>query len=462
MLLLKKGIDEKILKEININIALYGSKVELIEENENYVRVYLSEYVEAIKKIPLRVSILVKEESLEIDLKTKLAAIKNELKLKFEAILTKIKRLQELQNNLNIFMKEYQEKINNQTIERDIQNILSLYYAEDMEHLLENKEFLTMVISNLISGHEKLSNNQDAIINKTSIATKGLDKSNIFKLDIVDDDMEAKNSVESYRLVAEGLIAYIENDKISVLKETSSSRFKNHLNSIQKYIKIFDDSIMDIERTVTKLGNRVKKAVESFKVIDSIQISTNDANNYTLEKLKEVTSFYSKNSDKFLLGLFPNKENLEENRKAQDKLADKIDDLVMLLASGREYLSLQEGFVLEFRVTENGNRLNPALTLNDIGSNGTSTLVKTIINISILQMVNNNSKVINHCILDEIGTISPKYFRELKDYANESGFLFVNGMPTEDDILISMYPTVYVGQKYGKDSRMLLASKMVV
>jgi len=70
--------------------------------------------------------------------------------------------------------------------------------------------------------------------------------------------------------------------------------------------------------------------------------------------------------------------------------------------------------------------------------------------------------MVSHCILDEIGTISTDYFKELKDYVNASGFLFVNGMPIEDDILISMYPTVYVGQNCGGYSKMLLASKVVV
>ena len=155
-------------------------------------------------------------------------------------------------------------------------------------------------------------------------------------------------------------------------------------------------------------------------------------------------------------------QNREDTAKVQNELASKIESLSSLLSSSKEYLSLQEGFVLTFTVKENGNKLKAAQSLNDIGSNGTSTLVKSIINISLLEMVNQNSKILNHCILDEIGTISPRYFKELKNYANSSGFLFVNGMPTEDDILISMYPTVYIGQNHGKYSRMLLASKMLV
>jgi hypothetical protein len=76
--------------------------------------------------------------------------------------------------------------------------------------------------------------------------------------------------------------------------------------------------------------------------------------------------------------------------------------------------------------------------------------------------VANENQILTHCILDEIGTISTEYFRELKDFVNRSGFVFLNGMPIEDDMLISMYPTIYIGQNQGNYSQMILASKMEV
>jgi len=461
-LLKQNGIDEKELKQINDNITKYRKRIEAIEENENIVRVYLSEYKKEIEKIPFREENLEKEKNLLVSIKENLKTIKDEFKIKHDAVKDKVEKVQEVEKNLNSFLEKYSEEIENQPIVREIKSLLSLEYTEDINVLLSNQEFLSKVIDNLTNTYSKLGNNRDSIINKTQLATKGLDRENIFKLDIVDDYMEESNNIERYLPVANGLIDYIEKDKINILKETSSSKYINHLNAITKDIKLFEESLLDIEGKVNKLDNRVKKAVESFKVIDAIKIKKDTANNEVLEKLKLVTDFYETHSESFLSGLFLSETEKEESRKVQDELASKIEALVLLLSSKKESLSLEEGFVLTFSVTENGNKLTPAETLNDIGSNGTSTLVKSIINISLLQMVNQKSEILNHCILDEIGTISPSYFKELKDYANSSGFLFVNGMPTEDDILISMYPTVYLGQSYGKYSRMLLASKMVV
>lgn len=458
----ESGVNKKVLDELNGKMIECKNKLENIEKNFSNVSTYLNVYVEKIKNLPFREADLEKEKQLLLDLREKLKVIKEKFQLKLNDMDEELKKVEEVKKSLNAFLKKYTDKIENHSIEKQIKNILSLEYNEDVSNILSNHELLSTIIDRLLNTHKEVENNHDAIIYKTQIATKGLDKTNIFKLEVIDDYMEESANIKLYLSVANGLIEYIEKDKMSVLKETSSSKFINHLNAITKDIDLFEASLMDIEGKVKKLDNKVKKAVDSFKVIDSIHIKKESANNEVLEKLKLVTEFYTQNSEKFLSGLFSTEQEKEENSKAQNELSSKIEDLVKLLSSSKEFLSLQEGFVLTFTVTENGNRLNPAQTLNDIGSNGTSTLVKTIINISLLQMVNEKSQILNHCILDEIGTISPSYFRELKDYANSSGFLFVNGMPTEDDMLISMYPTVYIGQNYGNYSKMLLASKMVV
>jgi len=433
-----------------------------VKRNFGYVSTYLTEYDDAIANIPLREENLEKNRIEEEDLLEKFNDLKNEFKEKLNTLDLVLAQIDKIKKNIDNFIVEYGNKIENQAIYREIKNVLILEDREDISKLLNNQELLTSVVSEIIDIYKELKNSEDSIINKTQSSINGLVKENIFKLKIIDDYMKESNDFNSYLLVAKGLVEYIEKNKISYLKESSSDKFISLITAMAKDVDIFEGSLMDAEEKVNKLDRRVKKAVNSFNVIDAIQIKKDTANNESLEKLKEVTDFYTQNPEKFISGLF-NFQDREESSKIQNQLGDKIEKLVKVLASSKEYLSLEEGFVLNFRVGENGNPLSkPVQSLNDIGSNGTSTLVKTIINISLLQMVNEKSKIVNHCILDEIGTISPNYFKELKDYANSSGFIFVNGMPIEDDILISMYPTVYIGQNYGKYSRMLLASKMVV
>ncbi len=448
------GVDRDKLRELNSEITSYSSKLKKIEESLGYVSTYLNEYADRIKEIPKRESELKEESEFLKQLKIDLEKVKNEFIDKIDDIDKRIKREEDNKKEINAFIKKYNQEIKDD-IKIKVNSVLTPEYSKD------KISYSIALIENLIRAYNGLINSHDAILNKTQIATKGLNRDNIFKLEIIDDYMEESSNLNSYLSVANGLVEYIQKDKIKILKENLSSKFIKELRAIVKYVSQFEESLMEIEAKVDRLDKKVKKAVESFRVIDAIKIKKEKANNQILEKLKEVTKFYEKNSEHFNFGLFASQDKKESSR-VQYELGDKIEELSKLLSSSKEYLFLEEGFVLTFTVTENGNRLHPAQTLNDIGSNGTSTLVKTIINISLLQMVNEKSRLLNHCILDEIGTISPKYFKELKDYANNSGFLFVNGMPIEDDILISMYPTVYIGQKYGNDSRMILASKMVV
>ena len=212
--------------------------------------------------------------------------------------------------------------------------------------------------------------------------------------------------------------------------------------------------------------NVIRKAVNSFNVIDAIKIRFEKSNHEILNMLQSLSDFYDEHNEKFLSGLFSSQINDTQVQNMQERLIGKISDLAELLKSSKEFIMLEDGFVLEFKVVENGNDLKWRQTLNDIGSNGTSTLVKSIINISMLQMVSKNitkeANIVSHCILDEIGTISTDYFKELKDFVNRSGFVFLNGMPIEDDMLISMYPTIYVGQKHSNYSRMILASTLEI
>ena len=455
------GVDKEKLAKLDNEIKSYHHKLEEIEKNFDYVNNYLTEYFEAIQNIPFREDNLEKKRVEKKTLIDKLTNLENDLKTKLNSIDKILFNLNDTKNNLDSFIDKYTNEIKNNKIYKEIKNVLTIDYKEDISELLHNQKLLTSVVSDIVNIYAKLNNSRDAIKNKTISTTNRLAKDNIFKLDIIDDYMENTNDFTSYLIVANGLVEYVEKDKISIVKDSSSDKFISELNSISKYIDLFESSILEVEEKVNKLDKSVKKAVESFNVIDAIRIKKDISNNQILENLKIVTDFYTQNREKFISGLFIF-TNREESSKAQNELGSKIEKLVEVLSSSKEYLSLEEGFVLTFVVTEKGNKLKPAQSLNDIGSNGTSTLVKTIINISLLDMVNEKSHILNHCILDEIGTISPIYFKELKDYANKSGFIFVNGMPTEDDILISMYPTVYIGQNYGKYSRMLLASKMVV
>jgi len=452
-----EGIDDKLLDEIKNEINTLQSCLSLISKNRVYVTVYISEYHEKIEQIPTKLATLKRVEQSLKDLKAEFKSLKENHKVEMEKLKVQKDEIHKTKIDFEQFLQKYTLKIENQDIEKTIQRSISLNYEEPI-----NISDITDIVDEIVHLYEKIKIDEQTIKAFVLECLAVLSFDNIFKIEIESDYVDS----HSYLKTAKELISYVKDDKITVYKDISSQGFKSSLNSIKKELSIFEDAILDVESEIINLRNTINKAVDSFVVIDNIKIRFESSNNLILNSLKTLTDFYDDNNEKFLSGLFSASVNDSNTQKIKDELASKISDIVDMLKVSKEYIELEDGFVLEFKVTEKGNDLKWRQTLNDIGSNGTSTLVKSIINISMLQMVSKNivknEQILSHCILDEIGTISTDYFRELKDFVNRSGFVFLNGMPIEDDMLISMYPTIYVGQNQGNYSRMILASKMEI
>jgi len=454
-----EGVDEVQLKEISAEIKSLKSQLREIDESRTLVTVYLDQFAQKIKHIPQMILTLKEDEKLRDALRAKLLNIDEKYNKAKQEFKTELSNLEKQRASLERFVSAYRDKIENQDIAKSIKNSLSSQ-AQTPDSSLESD--LSSIIEKVIQLYSKIKNDETKIESLVNNCRLVLKPNNTFKIEIENDYV----SSISYLKTAKELIAYIQDDKLSILKEYSSEVFKSALTSIQKYLGLFEDALLDIEGEVTDLRNTINRAVDSFNVIDSIKIRFENSNHQILNSLQGLSTFYDNNNEKFLSGLFSSDISETQTQRAKEELSSKISELMELLKSSKEYIVLEDGFVLSFKVVENGNDLKWRQTLSDIGSNGTSTLVKSIINISMLQMVSKNitkeNTLLSHCILDEIGTISTDYFKELKDFVNRSGFVFLNGMPIEDDMLISMYPTIYVGQKNSDYSRMILASTMEI
>ena len=450
------GVDSQLLNSISNEIESLNKKIDYIEEHKPTVLIYLKEYKEKIVNIPVLKEKLQNDKKYLSDLKEKKNQQEKEFKEIDRELESKKKVLFTKQNDIKEFINTYSEKIEDQKVEKAIKSSLKLgNYKLD-----ESREINSSVVDEILKLFDNIKNMQGSIENLVIKIVKNIKINNIFKISTPTDNINDK----SYLKTAKELIEYIKNDKLSLLKDASLDKFKSNIVLIKKELGSFDEALADINSEVNSLGNSIRKATDSFRVIDSIGIKFSETNNLILNTLKSLSEFYDKNNDKFLSGLFESLGDDKTSAKLREELREKIVELVHLLNVSKEYLELEDGFVLEFKVVERGNDLKWRQTLNDIGSNGTSTLVKSIINISMLKMVSKNivkdSQLISHCILDEIGTISTEYFKELKDFVNQSGFVFLNGMPTEDDMLMSMYPTIYVGQNFDNYSKMILATRV--
>ncbi|MFA6396938.1 MAG: ATP-binding protein, partial [Sulfurimonas sp.] len=376
-----EGVDEKLLKEISQEQKSLEQKLHIINKDRIFVTFYLFEYQEKIKAIPAQRAILKENESIKKSLSAELESLKSNSKKDNAAVDKRKKELDARRSDLELFIKNYAEKIENQNIKESIKNSLILENAS-----VDNEVDIKEIVNAIVNLYENIKNNEEKIKSLVLECEKALAVDNIFKIDISNDYVD---SIE-YLKTAKELIAYVQKDKITTFKEMASETFKSSLNSIKKDLALFDDAIMDVKGEVLTLRNTINKAVDSFNVIDNIKIRSEDSNNNILYSLKALSRFYDENTDMFLGGLYKADINDAISKKVKGELDTKISDFVELLKTSKERIELEDGFVLEFKVTEKGNDLKWRQTLDDIGSNGTSTLVKSIINIAMLQMVSKN------------------------------------------------------------------------
>jgi hypothetical protein len=101
----------------------------------------------------------------------------------------------------------------------------------------------------------------------------------------------------------------------------------------------------------------------------------------------------------------------------------------------REYLTLSDTFKLEFKVKENDNDTNWVEKLSNVGSEGTDILVKSMINIMLINVFKHRiSRKFGdyklHCMMDEIGKLHPNNIEGILKFANERNIYLINSSPT--------------------------------
>lgn len=133
------------------------------------------------------------------------------------------------------------------------------------------------------------------------------------------------------------------------------------------------------------------------------------------------------------LNLFSSANRDEVNQKAVGHLLDFMKQL--LEDPQRQQLTLSDLFQLQFRIVENDNDTGWADKLSHVGSEGTDTLVKAMVNIMLINVFKEKvSKRFGdfriHCMMDEIGKLHPQNVKGILDFANARNILLINSSPT--------------------------------
>lgn len=321
--------------------------------------------------------------------------------------------------------------------------------------LSDAKEKLTLLTPGQVV--DKLTS---IIVSRQNCQNKFKQSVNIFK-----GNFSAKNTFnfrteltldEDYLDFANNLDDFLINNKLEEYRRRTSERYVDILARVSKEMGELTRHESDVDKIIHDINNdfRQRNFVGVIKLIALQSVPSADKMVQLMKRIKEFND-----DNQFAMGemnLFSTDNREEVNQKAVDHLLDFMKSLTD--NPQRQYLTLSDLFQLRFRIIENDNDTGWADKLSHVGSEGTDTLVKAMINIMLINVF--KEKVSRkfgdfriHCMMDEIGKLHPQNVKGILDFANARNILLINSSPTTYNV--TDYRYTYLLQKDSKSKTII-------
>lgn len=441
---------EVILSQKGIDTNRLNNKISTLDNIKNNLR-----KIDDITKIVLNYE-KEKEELFDL-MPDKSSELKRYVKDIDELNFTYSKEIETLKTSLiqlndkkSLLQKEYDKFDTNINV---FENLVNTHIYESIKVNFTNEEKINE-FEDIVAIKDKIYGIDNQI--KVSLQDLGKSLHGLFR-NISDNNilnLHASKSGEETDILtcAINLQEFVNDKKIEFFKKELSSRYSQSLSHYEKEIKNLLNAQGTIQKTINNITKNLKD-LKNIKVIEKIELRYADTQDKAVQLLSELKTLYENNSFKADVNLFnPMGADDEFNQKVIT-IFEKLHTYLYEY-SKKEFITLEDSFVLEFRAIENGNDTGFVQILDDVGSNGTDVMVKVMVYISMLNLAyeqcvhkhdQNNAPEANlyfHCILDEVGILSPKYLKELIRYANAHNIRFVNGAP--DEKIVTTYKRVYM------------------
>lgn len=256
---------------------------------------------------------------------------------------------------------------------------------------------------------------------------------------------------EDYLDFANNLEDFLVYNKIEEFRRRTSERYVDILGRVSKEMGDLTRHESDVDKVIHDINNDFRE--RNFAgVIKLIALQPVPSADKMVLLMKRIKDFHDDNQYTMgELNLFSSANRDDVNQKAVGHLLDLMKSLVD--NPQRRYLALSDLFLLQFRIVENDNDTGWVDKLSHVGSEGTDTLVKAMINIMLINVF--KGKVSRkfgdfriHCMMDEIGKLHPQNVKGILDFANARNILLINSSPTTYNV--SDYRYTYLLSKDSK------------
>lgn len=275
------------------------------------------------------------------------------------------------------------------------------------------------LVSDILKNKAEIYNNNRDFVNTIRSFVNRFNENNSLGFVVENDTLQAHVK----------LAIHLENFEINqriedTQRETDNLR-KNLIDLIYEKTESLLSKKHDVFKKVREINTEINHSgfVEAG-LIDYFEMKPVDTDNVIIQKMQQISAY---------------KNVLFSHSSFDDEKSDETQNLIDLLNSLHENikhsketeLNLQDFFEITFSFKEGKNSVKDTLDLEAIGSNGTTTLIKTIIYIALLHSFAKigGQKFNLHCILDEVGTISANNLKKLLEYAESRNILLVNALP---------------------------------
>ncbi len=259
------------------------------------------------------------------------------------------------------------------------------------------------------------------------------------------------DSETDYTAFASNLEDFMVNNKIEEYRSRTSARYVDILNRLSNEMGELSRHESDVDKVINDI-NRDFRERNFVGVIKQISIRNVPSSDKMVQLMRLIKDFSDNSSlDMGEMNLFSTANRDDTNRKAVGHLLDFMKALND--EPQRNALSLSDLFQLQFRIVENDNDTGWADKLSHVGSEGTDTLVKAMINIMLINVFKDKAcrrfgDFRIHCMMDEIGKLHPQNVKGILDFANARNILLINSSPTTYNV--SNYRYTYLLSKDAK------------
>lgn len=362
-------------------------------------------------------------------------------------------RKQKHNETLNLRNKELNERREEKThIDNDLQKAERFTHDENLcpPLLAEAQERQTLrtpgqAVDELTSIIVSRQKSQDKLKSAVNVFKGNFTAKNTFnfrtELALDEDYLDFANNLEDF-------LAY---NKIEEFRHRTSERYVDILGRVSKEMGDLTRHESDVDKVIHDINNDFRE--RNFAgVIKLIALQPVPSADKMVLLMKRIKDFHDDNQYTMgELNLFSSANRDEVNQKAVEYLLDLMKSLVD--NPQRRYLTLSDLFLLQFRIVENDNDTGWVDKLSHVGSEGTDTLVKAMINIMLINVF--KGKVSRkfgdfriHCMMDEIGKLHPQNVKGILDFANARNILLINSSPTTYNV--SDYRHTYLLSKDSK------------